>query len=154
MKNEPTTVQEVFSTQSPAIKRQSQGVLAASRKLSVNPQAEPRRKTLGQQIASFILQRVEMLEARDRARRNVEENRIDRRYLDNLMFKHNRSSYLQKDIKGVFEPRYADADQDFQREFIRECYHKNDALPVSSIVIQALWRSDLYALMNTGLTVE
>ena len=51
------------------------------------------------------------------------------------MFKHNRASYLQKDIKDIFQPRNLDSTHDFSKEFIKECYTKNDALPISSIVI-------------------
>ena len=83
-----------------------------------------------------------------------EENRIDHRYLDTLMFKHNRSQFLFKDTHQILGPSYHDNSFDVQKEFAKQCLKQNDAIPISSLIIQDQFREDLYSLMNVHLTPE
>ena len=86
--------------------------------------------------------------------KNREENRIDHRYLDTLMFKHNRSQFLFKDTHQIYGPSYYDNSFDVQKEFAKQCHKQNDAITISSLIIQDQFREDLYSLMNVHLTPE
>ena len=50
-----------------------------------------------------------------------QENRIDHRYLDTLMYKHNRSQYLFKELK-MFNSGYHENSKKLKKEFVKECH--------------------------------
>ena len=54
-----------------------------------------------------------------------QENRIDHRYLDTLMYKHNRSQYLFKELK-MFNSSYHENSYDLQKEFVKQCHKQDD----------------------------
>ena len=60
---------------------------------------------------------------------------------------------LSNDTK-LFNPNYFENEHDMQKEFAKQCHKHNDALPISSIVIQDWFSDDLYALMNHTITPE
>ena len=82
------------------------------------------------------------------------KTRMERRYVDTLVYKANRAEYLQKDLKEIFKPKFNDSSVNFRKEFARQCHSRIGALPTPSIVIQNLFRKDLYSLMNVGVSKE
>ena len=84
----------------------------------------------------------------------MNENRIDHRYLDTLMFKHNKLHFLLKDTHDVFGHDYNENSFDIQKEFAKNCYQSHDAVPNPSLIIQDWFKDDLYALLNISVTPE
>ena len=85
---------------------------------------------------------------------NGDECRIDKRYLDTLMYKHERSQFLFKDTHLILDSSFNDKSNDIRKEFAKQCHKQNNALPIPSIVIQDWFRDDLYALMNVSISPE
>ena len=63
------------------------------------------------------------------------KTRMEKRYVDTLVYKANRAEYLSKDLKDIFKPKINDKTVDFQKEFARQCVNRPGALPTPSIVI-------------------
>ena len=70
------------------------------------------------------------------------------RYIDSLMYKTMKQSFLQNDVKDVFKPKSLYNQTDVTKDFVRAC-HKQNTVPKPSLVIQNKFRKDLYALINT-----
>ena len=91
---------------------------------------------------------------RKRQERYRPKDAIDKDYLQRLMQKHLRSTFLHKDVKSVQSAAFDENTQDMAKEFAKECYKTGNALPVSQIPVNELaaFRKDLYYLNNTSLS--
>ena len=54
----------------------------------------------------------ELLAKQKEQEKNAEENRIEHRYLDTLMFKHNRSQFILNETHSIFGPGYYENSHD------------------------------------------
>ena len=90
-------------------------------------QLKPKSKEL---TANFYQKQKEQVQEA----KKKDENKIDHRYLDTLMFKHNRAQFLMKDTK-LFDGNYYEDSFDISKEFAKQCHMQKDALPIPSIVI-------------------
>lgn len=73
-------------------------------------------------------------------------------YLQRLMQKHCRQTFLQKDIKAVHQTSDKEAAGDMGKEFAKQCYRTGNVPPVSRIAINDSFKSNLYSLHNTSLS--
>ena len=60
---------------------------------------------------------------------------------------------MLEDIKDVYKPINIENTFNISKEFAKSCY-KNNTIPISSFVIQNLFRDDLYAIFNKVISVD
>ena len=59
---------------------------------------------------------------------------------------------MLEDIKEVYKPMN-ERKFSISKEFVKSCYKQN-AIPISSFVVQNLFRDDLYAILNKVISTE
>ena len=69
------------------------------------------------------------------------------------MSKHERSLFMLNDIKDVNSSKSDLTAGEMSKEFAKQCY-KHHTFPISSFVIQNLFREDLYAVFDKVITED
>ena len=69
------------------------------------------------------------------------------------MTRHDRSLFMLNDIKDVNASKTELLRNEMSREFAKQCY-KNHTFPISSFVIQNLFRDDLYLVINKTINQD
>ena len=133
-------------------------MLALQRRLTAGPERQMTETSSG---GRTVIRGLTLIQGGPQPKPQLQERykpkeAIDKAYLQRLLQRHLRSTFLHKDLKSVQSSAFQEDTQDMAKEFAKECYRTGNAPPVSRIAVNELaaFRKDLYLLNNTSLSED